>query len=73
MKNNKSLPEYAKKGNIDRTFHSHCSNCKTGRYFELNTDFPEHNTLRSAEFGVYIGTCLYCGTQIYDNYNWSKD
>jgi hypothetical protein len=46
--------------------------CHTARWARLNDPYPGRSALRSASIGTYIATCLVCGYEATDNYNWSR-
>lgn len=43
---------------------------KGARWARLNKPHPGLSTLRGAEGGEYVATCLRCGFEAHDNYNW---
>lgn len=46
--------------------------CHTMRWARLNAPYPGKSAMRSAPFGQYRATCLVCGYEATDNYNWSR-
>lgn len=46
--------------------------CHTSRWARLNAPYPGRSALRSASMGAYRATCLVCGYEATDNYNWSR-
>ena len=46
--------------------------CHTTRWARLNAPYPGRSALRSAPLGQYRATCLKCGYEATDNYNWLR-
>lgn len=67
------LPEYAKSVPSEYLVQILCrGRCRTGRWARLNEPYPGKTALRKAEFGEYRATCLKCGHEATDNYNWYR-
>lgn len=65
----KDLPAYARRGDPARLIRLHCRGCNTSSWAELNVPYPGKDALRSGG-AHYVATCLKCGRQNTDNYNW---
>jgi len=65
----KNLPAYAKRADPARLVRLHCRGCNTSSWAELNVPYPGKAALRRTGAG-YTATCLKCGRQNTDNYNW---
>jgi len=46
--------------------------CHTTRWARLNAPYPGKSAIRSAPLGQYRATCLICGYEATDNYNWFR-
>ena len=46
--------------------------CHAGRWARLNLPYPGKSALKSAQMGQYRATCLQCGYEATDNYNWFR-
>ncbi len=46
--------------------------CHTARWARLNAPYPGKSAIRSAPLGQYRATCLKCGYEATDNYNWFR-
>lgn len=64
------LPKYAQNVPTDCLIKLNCKGCNSGRWARLNKAYPGKTALREAEMGEYIATCLNCGYENEDNYNW---
>lgn len=67
------LPEYAKATPPNYLIQILCrGNCGRTRWARLTEPFPGNTALRSGPMGQYRATCLVCGYEARDNYNWSR-
>ena len=67
------LPDYAKSTPSKFLVQILCrGGCKCTRWAKLNAPYPGKSALRSAEMGQYRATCLKCGYEAIDNYNWFR-
>ncbi len=69
----RKIPEYAKHVPDNRLVRIHCDGRCHGRgsrWARLNRDHPGISTLNSAQDLEYTATCLKCGFEATDNYNW---
>lgn len=66
------LPNYAEATDPDFLVKMFCDSCGCGRWAKLNQPYPGRTQLQDADMGEFEATCLYCGTEAYDNYNWSR-
>jgi hypothetical protein len=46
--------------------------CHSTRWARLNAPYPGKSAIRSAPLGQYRATCLICGYEATDNYNWFR-
>lgn len=66
------LPNYAKSTDPGFLVKIFCDSCGCSRWAKLNQPYPGRTQLRDADMGEFKATCLFCGTEAYDNYNWSR-
>ncbi len=65
-----NLPAYAASTAPEFLIRLHCDHCNAGRWAKLNKSYPGLETITNAGAGEYTATCLKCGTEADDNYNW---
>jgi RNase P subunit RPR2 len=66
------LPQYAANADRNKIIRILCRDCRKTVLALLNKPYPGENELRKAEMGDYTATCLKCGYQASDNYNWYR-
>lgn len=67
------LPEYASAIPQQYLIKILCrGRCHTTRWAKLNAPYPGRSAMRSAQMGRYTATCLKCGYEATDNYNWFR-
>lgn len=67
-----SLPAYASSADRSRLVNILCRDCRKTRWAVLTKSFPGVEALKSAEMFRYRATCLKCGYEASDNYNWTR-
>jgi hypothetical protein len=65
-----NLPQYARNVPPELLVRRHCDHCCSSTWSRLNKPYPGPMALRNAPDGEYRATCLKCGTEAGDNYNW---
>lgn len=69
----KKLPKYAISTPEKYLVRIFCrGKCRTLRWARLNAPYPGKSALKSAPMGKYRATCLVCGYEATDNYNWFR-
>lgn len=69
----KGLPNYTKSTPDKYLIQILCrGKCRCTRWARLNKAYPGKSALKSAEMGEYRATCLKCGYEATDNYNWFR-
>lgn len=67
------LPEYAASADRSKLVKILCKGtCRCERFAELNLKYPGIEQLCKAKMFKYTATCLICGYEASDNYNWSR-
>ena len=67
------LPEYAATTPQQYLIKILCRGpCRTTRWARLNRPYPGRTAMRGAGLGAYRATCLRCGYEATDNYNWYR-
>ena len=66
------LPKYAKSTPDRYLVKILCRRCNCTRWARLNAPYPGKSALETAELGKYRATCLICGYEATDNYNWFR-
>jgi len=66
------LPEYARSTPEKYLVKILCRRCNRTRWARLNAPYPGKTAVRSASIGQYRATCLVCGYEATDNYNWFR-
>lgn len=67
-----NLPQYAQSTSKEYLVKIYCRTCQRTRRARLNQKYPGKSALRNAEIYEYKATCLKCGEEAFDNYNWSR-
>jgi hypothetical protein len=68
----KGLPDYARTTPEEYLIQFHCEHCRHNRWARLNMKYPGATPLKNTEMGIYRATCLVCGNEENDNYNWYR-
>jgi len=67
------LPRYARSTPQEYLVRILCrGKCRVTRWARLNAPYPGKSALRNAPIGKYRATCLVCGYEATDNYNWFR-
>lgn len=64
------LPQYVKNTQREYLIQLYCKGCSSGRWAKLDKPYPGKTALKNAQIGEYTATCLKCGYENDDNYNW---
>ena len=66
------LPLYAQSTQTNFLVQILCrGTCRINRWAKLNKSYHGQSALRDAPAGEFTATCLMCGYEASDNYNWS--
>ena len=69
----KKLPRYAQSTPDEFLVRVSCrGGCRGTTWARLNLPYPGKSAIRKAPFGKYRATCLKCGYEASDNYNWYR-
>lgn len=67
-----ALPSYASHADRSRLVSILCKDCVKTRWATLTKPFPGIEKLKAAGMFEYRATCLKCGCEASDNYNWLR-
>jgi hypothetical protein len=65
-----NIPQYSKDVAPEQLVRRYCDRCRSGTWSRLNKPYPGPTALGNATAGEYVATCLKCGSEANDNYNW---
>ncbi len=67
-----NLPNYAETIDNKYLVKINCDNCRCARWAKLNKPYPGQIALRNNSSEEYVATCLKCGWEAFDSYNWGR-
>lgn len=66
------LPQYACTADKKRIVKILCPECGTTRFAIMETVYPGQEVLKKSDLGDFTATCLKCGYETNDSYNWYR-